>query len=215
MDWYPLTQTILVGVLVAVTIYYAVQTHRQTHFLAKQSKAMEEQRRKSIQPSLQIGKLSWCFKRLEIKDTDKDALAPSIELYLSNVGYGPALDLSISSSCIVEFASKAREVTVCRRLHFRFLGYARDKYLERTTEPVYFQLNLTGIDIPKLEDEDNDQSIHLKFEFRDVDHSQFSELKLIPMTGEGLIFDMEAFRETDILPCDDNYPTHLLPTCTF
>jgi len=129
------------------------------------------------------------------------------------VGYGPALDLSISATCIVEFVSKARQVTVYRRLHFRFLGYSRDKYLERTTEPVYFRLDLTGIDIPRLEDKD--QSIHLKFEFRDVDHSQFSEPKSIPMTGDDLLFDMEAFRETDILPCDDNYPTHLLPSCAF
>jgi hypothetical protein len=213
MDWYPLTQTILVGVLVGVTIYYAVQTHHQANFLAKQLKIMEEQRLKSIQPSLQIGKLSRFFKRLEIKGTDKNALAPGIELQLSNVGYGPALDLSISATCIVEFVSKARQVTVCRRLHFRLLGYSRDTYLERTTEPVCFQLDLTGVDIPRLEDKD--QSIHLKFEFRDVDHSQFSEPKSIPMTGDNLLFDMEAFRETDILPCDDNYPTHLLPTGTF
>jgi hypothetical protein len=212
MDWYTLTQTILVGVLVAVTIYYAVQTYRQANFLAKQLKVMEEQRRKSIQPSLQIGKLSWLFKHLKIEGADKDALAPGIELHLSNVGYGPALDLSISATCIAEFVSKDRQITVCRRLHFRFLGYSRDKYLERTTEPVYFQLDLTGIDIPRLEDKD--KSIRLKFEFRDVDHSQFSELKSIPMTGDNLVFDMEEFRETDILPCDDNYPTHLLPTCT-
>ncbi len=86
MDWYPLTQNILVGVLVVVTIYYAVQTHRQANSLAKQLKVMEEQRRKSIQPSLQIGNLSWLYNRLEIKGTDKNALAPSIELQLSNVG---------------------------------------------------------------------------------------------------------------------------------
>jgi len=213
MDRYALTQAILVGVLVVVTMYYAIQTHRQANFLAKQLKVMEEQRRKSIQPSLQIGKLSWLYKRLEIKGTDKNALAPSIELQLNNVGYGPALDLSIYATCIVQFVSKARQLAVCRKLNFGFLGHSRDRYLERTTEPAYFQLDLTGIDVTKLED--RDQSVHLKFKFRDVDHSQFSEPKSISVNADYLLFDMEAFRETDILPCDDNYPTHLLPTCTF
>jgi hypothetical protein len=212
MDWYPLTQNILVGILIAVTIYYAIQTYRQASFLAKQLKIMEEQRRKSIQPSLQTDKLSWFFQHLEIEGTDKDALAPGLELRLSNVGYGPALDLSISATCIVGFVSKGRQKTIYRRFYFNFLGYSRDKYLERTTEPAYFRLDLTGIDKSRLEDKD--KSIRIKFEFLDVDHSQFSETKSIPMPVDYLLFNIEAFSETDILPCDDNYPLHLLPTCT-
>ena len=211
MDGYLLTQSILIGILVVVTIYYAIQTHRQANFLATQLKAMKKQRRKSIQPSLQVDRLSWLFhKRLETEGTDKEALAPGIELYLSNMGDGPALDLNISATSIVEFVSEVSQVTASRKLHFKLLGYSRDTYLERTSEPVRFQLDLTRIDIPTLEDKD--QSIHINFEFRDIDNSRFSEQKSIPMTRDDLRFDIEDFRETDILPCDDNYPTHLLPS---
>ena len=84
MDYY-LWQIILVSVLVIITGYCAYQTRRQASLFDKKLRAMAEQRRKSIQTSLQIGKISHFYRNLEIEGTDKHALAPCVELHVGNV----------------------------------------------------------------------------------------------------------------------------------
>ena len=208
MNDYFLWQTILVGILVLVTVYYAIQTHRQANLSGKQLKTIAEQRRKSIQPSLQIGKISYFYRHLEIEGTDKEALIPGIEFQVINVGLGPALDLNISATAAIEFIDETNQIDCNRKLHFKLQKLSRELFLERTIEPVCFRLDLAQIDIAQFEDMDT--LIHVNLEFRDVDQSLISEIKSIPLSEDmfRLVF---SGNEKTILPCDPNYPTHLLP----
>lgn len=100
-DW-AVVLSATVTLVLAIAAFWAITENRRMR------DEVAEQRRKSIQPSLQIGKLSWFYNHLGIEGTDKDAVAPGIELQLSNVGSGSALDLNISATAIVEFVSQAK-----------------------------------------------------------------------------------------------------------
>lgn len=90
--------------------------------------AMSEQRHKSIQPSLQIGKVSLIFEHLLVDRSDKSDLTPGIELHLTNVGAGPALGVKISAMATTEFFQEDDQASLLRtqtsKLYFKLPRHA-------------------------------------------------------------------------------------------
>jgi len=201
-----LWQTILVGILVIITGYYAYQTRRQANLFDRQLKAMADQRRKSIQPSLQIDDILPQYHRRQIEGVEKDVLIPDLFLQISNVGSGPSVDLEISATVVIDFYHEDSQVGAFRKLQFKLHKRSKDFYLERMSEPVQFWLDLTRIDIP--DSEDSLGLAQVKFKFRDIDQSPLSDTKLVQLAEDRSRIGID---DEEISPSHNNYPTHLLP----
>lgn len=200
---------ILIGVLVLITAYYAWQTHRQANVLNNQLKAMAEQRRKSILPSLQVNQISYWYQISEISSTHKKALVPGIELQISNVGTSPALDLRISASAtIIVIRGNSLEGNCCE-LFWELVETSKDTYLEHTLKPLPFRLNL--VQVSKISLEKMKREMHIRFNFSDIDHSPLTELRTIHLGS-----DISSLRfgadESKAIPGDADYPTILIAT---
>lgn len=198
---------ILIGVLVFITAYYAWQTHRQANLLKNQLKAMAEQRQKSILPSLQVNHLSYWYQILEISTTHKKALVPGIELQISNVGTGPALDLRISASATIKVTrGNSLEGNWCK-LFWELVETSKDTYLEHTLKPFPFRLNLVQID--RVSPKEVKDEMHIRFNFSDIDHSSLTELKTIHL-GSDISLQRYDADEDKAIPGDPDYPANIL-----
>ncbi len=170
-------QSFLILALIGITAFYAVQTKRQADLLAKQINALSQQRHKSIQPSLQIDKISITIRQ----PTETAELR--LELLLSNVGSGPALGLDISAAVIIDIVNQTTSTTTRRAVYFKLIRTFREVYLERTAEPATFELDPIPGEFSDLKARDG--FIDIKLEFRDIDHSSISDIKPIPL-DEGI-----------------------------
>ena len=198
---------ILVSVLVAITGYYAYQTRRQAKLLNDQLKAMTEQRRRSIQPSLQVNHISYWYQISEISSTHKKAIIPGIELQISNVGAGPALDLRISvSATIIVIRGNSLEGNCCR-LFWELVETSKDTYLEHTLKPLPFRLNLTHVD--RVERKEVKHEMHVRFNFSDIDHSLLTELRTIHLGSDISPLRYDADEPKAILG-DPDYPETIM-----
>jgi len=198
---------ILIGVLVLITAYYAMQTHRQANLLNNQLKAMAEQRRKSILPSLQVNQISYWYQISEISSTHKKAIVPGIELQISNVGTGPALDLRISASAtIVVIRGNFLEGNCCE-LFWELIETSRDTYLEHTLKPLPFRLNL--VQVNRIPLEKAKREMHIRFNFSDIDHSPLTELRTIHLGSNisPLRYDAD---EPKAIPGDPDFPENIM-----
>ena len=198
---------ILICVLVLVTIYYAIQTHRQANLLNNQLKVMAEQRRKSILPSLQVNKISYWYQISEISSTHKKAIVPGIELQISNVGTSPALDLRISASAtIIIIRGNSLEGNCCE-LFWELVPVSKDTYLEHTSKPLPFRLNLVQVDRVSLKEVKRE--MHIRFNFSDIDHSPLTALRTIHLGS-----DISPLRynadESKAIPGDPDYPKNMV-----
>ncbi len=211
MEGYYIGQLSLIGVLVFITGYYAYQTHRQATLLGRQLKAMAEQRRKAIQPSLQVNRISYWYQISEISTTHKKIFVPGIRLQISNVGSGPALDLRISASATIKVTrGNSLEDTLkgnwCR-CFWNLVETSKDTYLEHTLEPFTFRLNLVQVDREPRKEVKNE--MYIRFNFSDIDHSPLTELKTIHLGSDISIQRYDA-NETKAIPGDPDYPENLL-----
>ena len=198
---------ILVGVLVIITGYYAYQTHSQAKLLNDQLKAMTEQRRKSIKPSLQVNKISYWYQISEIFSTHKKAIVPGIELQISNVGTSPALDLRISASATIKVIRGNSLKGNCCELFWNLVETSKDTYLEHTSKPLPFRLNLVQVNPIPLEKVKHE--MHIRFNLSDIDRSPLTELKTIHLGLDisPLRFDAD---EPKAIPGDADYPEIIL-----
>ena len=199
--------TILVGSLVIITMYYAYQTHRQAKLLNDQLKTMAEQRRKSIQPSLQVNKISYWYQISEISSTHKKAFLPNIELQISNVGTGPALDLRISASATIRVIRGNSLEGNCCEFFWELVEISKDSYLEHTLKPLPFRLNLMQVN--KIPSEKVKREMHIRFNFSDIDRSPLTELKIIHLGSDISPLRFEA-DEPKAIPGDGDYPENIL-----
>jgi len=198
---------ILVSVLVAITGYYAYQTRRQAKLLNEQLKAMTEQRKKSIQPSLQVNRISYWYQVSEISSTHKKAIIPGIELQISNVGTGPALDLRISvSATIVVIRGKSLEGNCCK-FFWELVETSKATYLEHTLKPLPFRLNLVQVD--GVSPKEVKREMHVRFNFSDIDYSPLTELRTIHLGSDisPLRYDAD---EPKAIPGDPDFPETIL-----
>jgi len=201
---------ILVSVLVIITGYYAYQTRRQAKLLNDQLKAMTEQRRKSIQSSLQVNRISYWYQISEISSTHKKAIVPGIELQISNVGNGPALDLKISASATIKVSrGNPLEGNRCE-LIWELVGTSKDTYLEHKSEPVRFRLNLTQVN--RVVQENISNEMHIRLKYHDIDQTPLTELKIIEIGSDISSLQFEA-DESKVIPGDPDYPKNIL-ICT-
>ena len=207
MEGYYIGQLSLIGVLVFITGYYAYQTHRQATLLGRQLKAMAEQRRKAIQPSLQVNRISYWYQISEISSTHKKALVPGIELQISNVGTGSALDLRISASAtIIVIRGNSLEGNCCK-LHWELVETSKETYLEHKSKPFPFRLNLVQVDRVSLKEVKRE--MHIRFNFSDIDHSPLTELKTIDL-GSDISPLRYSTDESKVIPGDPDYPENTL-----
>lgn len=195
--------SILIGVLVLITGYYAWQTRNQAKSLNTQLKAMAEQRRKSILPSLQVNKISYWYQHSEISSTNKTAVVPGIELQISNVGTGPALDLRISASATIMITRGESLEGNCCELFWTLVETSKDTYLEHTLRPLSFRLNL--VQVNKIPLEKFKREMHIKFQYHDIDHSPLMKRKTIHLDSK-ISSQRYAANETQVIPSDPDYP---------
>ena len=201
--------SILIGVLVLITGYYAWQTHRQANFLNNQLKAMAEQRRKSILPSLQVNQISYWYQISEISSTHKKAIVPGIELQISNVGTSPALDIRISASATTRVIRGNSLEGNCCELFWELVETSKDTYLEHTLKSLPFRLNL--VQVSRIPLKKVKREMHIRFNFSDIDHSPLTELRTIHLGSDisPLRYDAD---ESKASPGDADYPTLLVVT---
>lgn len=203
-----IVNVILIGILVVVTGFYAWQTHRQVNLLNRQLQGMAEQRRRSIVPALQVKRISYWYQVSEISpSTHKKANTPGLELYVTNVGPGPALDLKITAAATIRVTrGDSQEGTWCH-LIWGMMEVAQEYYLDNTIDHVRYRLNLHQVE--KDTHRERDRKIHIRLNYRDIDNNPLTELKFIELGS-----DMATLRysddETKVIPGDDDFPDNPL-----
>lgn len=200
MDW----QYILIIVLISITGFYAFQTKRQADTLARQMKVMIDQRRKAIEPFLQVCNVDLIRSHFNVQNYGS-ILHPSASIDLSNIGTGPAINLSISATTKVEIIHKKNQTISHHYINFRMRKRLRDSFLEHRLEPVSIELYPT---LSRFADLEADYGlIKIRIEYFDTDGMPFSQIKEFPITEVATKWEVE---ENELLPFDGNYPKHLL-----
>lgn len=173
--------------------------------------AMNEQRRKSIEPSLQIDDISPVWDRtaltvfdppLDIDDTTKQYIfRPRLELYVSNTGSGVATGLTVSADVVIDFINEDNKQHNTQYLHFDLLRYAEDQYIRPAVdEPRRFSLTLTHTGSPTSAQKAG--SVSLAFGFNDIDGHHFVKIMSYQLPKEKYEIDVN---NQDIVPGDSNF----------
>ena len=196
---------ILVAVLVGITGYYAWQTKRQLDML-------KEQRKRSINPVLQIGKINYIWNIFRGAN-DIQLLAPYLSIGLESVGAGPALELEISVTAIVLFQCNDSG----RKKYFRCIWEShtesKEQFLEASTSET---MNLPLIDAESMEIMDPGHEMIINLYYRNMDYQEFENKKMIPMGEKLYIVSLSSndYSDNVTMPFDDNYSEILSQTNT-
>jgi len=140
-------------------------------------------------------------------DTHTDILVPDIELYISNVGNGPALDLKISASATINvIRGDIFEGNACR-LHWELIEASRESYLSRTLDPVTFRLNLVQVD--KIPQKELNREMFIRLDLKDIDRTPLTDLKTVEFGISISPLDLKAYQSC-LIPGDPDYPDNIV-----
>lgn len=187
--------------MAAATVGLAIATICMIAHSGRQTKMIAEQRRKSIEPHLQIDDITPIWNRVNVlriespvpvKDntTQETSFRPELTITLSNIGSGAATGLVMSADAVIVFVNEDTEDRIACDLHFGLLRLASDQYIQHTVdEPRNFKLTLRSVD--QLESTRNAGSVEVDLSFNDADGHHFTESRLyeLPKNRHEIVVD--------------------------
>lgn len=204
-----LVNAVLMGLLIIITGYYAVQTHRQAKQLKDQVQLMVDQRKQSITPALHVvDRISYHRAIKEMNSNHMRFWYPYLDLPIKNIGSGPAFDIKMSANVSVLSASLGEKDMLAKsrpcHLFWELCELSKDICLESNkVEPEKYRLRLIKCESISRESVNGEMLVNINY--KDIDGNTYNKETHIQLSiAETLMtFDTSA---TKIIPGADNFP---------